>query len=206
MVYLDAYDPRARHLSAYDPRTRHLRGLAAYDARHRLTGLGIDYPRHRYLTGLGCASCRMLSALGQDIAPPDIGPSAPAPTPILITDISSPATIGPTSTGYTPPVGPTNPGGFYAGTGGIIPQQSATPLPPPPVAPAISYGAPGSPSAITAITGAVPQVVTAITGGRPMVTSPPGTVFGVPTQYLVYGGLGLLALTVLGTVGAGKRR
>jgi hypothetical protein len=189
VVYLDGTRQR---LQGYNPRARHLRGLR---------GLGVHYPRHRYLTGMGCANCtRMLNALGQDIAPPDIGPSAPPPTPILITDISQP---GPSSPAYgygpTNPVGPATPPSLI----NTLPVSAPPPLvsaSTPIAAPAIGYGAPGTAGALTAAVGATPSIISAVTG-KPMAvqaSAVPGTFLGIPTNALMYGGLAILALAALG--------
>jgi hypothetical protein len=195
MVYLDAYNPRARHLT----------GLGVHHPRHRyLTGLGAHHPRHRYLTGVGCGcgccgSCavtRMIGPLGDDIAPPSISAGAPSSAPSLF---STDPSFGPS--GPAPPVGatygpPLPPGYMPPPLAPVLP-ASATAAP---VAPAISYGSPQSVSQMFA-SALAPQTYAAQSAA-----SLPGTFLGIPTQYLMYGGLGLLGLTVLGSLKNGKGR
>ena len=201
MVYLDAYNPRDRHL------------MGAYHPRRRYLSLGAYHPRRRYLSGCGCGSftciCkrwsglmnqpgvqRMIGPLGDDIAPPAISAGAPGSTPTLFSDLPASAPAPPPGSVY----GPVMPGQTInpaAANAAISPQAPVLPASAlaMPVAPAIGYGAPASMAPVFAITGAG-------------ASSPPGTFLGIPTQYFVYGGLGLVALSVLGGMkkGGGRRR
>ena len=136
----------------------------------------------------------MIGPLGDDIAPPAISAGAPPSAPTLF---STDSAFGPS--GPAPPVGatygpPLPPGYMPPPLAPVLP-ASATAVP---VAPAISYG---SPQAIAQ------QYASALAPqSYAMTASAPGTLLGIPTQYLMYGGLGLLALTVLGSAKGGRRR
>lgn len=197
MVYLDAYDPLARHL-------RGLGALMAYHPRRRYLSLGAYHPRRRYLSGCGCGGAftctckqatRLIGPLGDDIAPPDISAGAPPVSPTLFSELQPPIPAPPPGSVYGPvmPGQQINPAAANAAISPQAPVLPASALAMP-VAPAISYGAPASMAPAYAITG----------GGA--LASPPGTLFGIPTQYFVYGGLGLVALTVLGGMKKGGRR
>jgi len=154
----------------YNPRERY---LSAYNPRLRyLSGHGKS---HAYLKGLGCECTRMVGPLGQDIAPPDISAGAP-------------------SGGYTVP------GASVAPPPPPIPAQSTmAPLAPPTVAapgtfPAISAGAPTPAMMAYSVPGGVMA-----TGPGVSAQAAPGTIFGMPSQYLIYGGLAVLAAAVLGS-------
>jgi hypothetical protein len=217
MVYLEAYNPRHRHLTGlgvHYPRHRYLTGIVNRRARPaQISGLGAHYPRHRYLTGCGCGcanSCgcgsgtsitRMIGPLGDDIAPPNIGPDTSAPAnPTLFAStggsISDAMIVPPSGTTY----GPATPTSMI----NTLPVNAPTPVAgamgPAPIAPAISYGSPQAAAQIYA-SALAPQTYAAQSAA-----SPPGTIMGIPTQYFMYGGLGLLALTVLGSAKGGRRR
>ena len=174
---LGAHDPRVRYLSAYDPRARHLTGLRGVDIRT----LG--------MRGLGCGRC--VSALGQDINDPDIVGMPTIPTS---SSISTPDIVG-MPTGVAPPVAP------VAATGSgssVAPDIVGLP----------TFGGTGlvMPTASTAASVAqqlAPNVV-GMPGVAP-VASAPGTFMGIPTQYLMYGVLGIMALSVLGGRKKGRR-
>lgn len=190
MVYLDAYNPRDRHL------------MGAYHPRRRYLSLGAYHPRRRYLSGCGCGGAftctckqatRLIGPLGDDIAPA-ISAGAPPSTPTLFSDLPGSAPAPPPGSVYGPvmPGQQINPAAANAAISPQAPVLPASALAMP-VAPAIGYGAPASMAPVFAITG---------TGA----SSPPGTFLGIPTQYFVYGGLGLVALTVLGGMKKGGRR
>lgn len=208
MIYLEAYNPRARHLT----------GLGAHFPRHRyLTGgMGIFHPRKRYLSGCAgsglmnqpgnrngscnCGCCctpgvtRMLSALGDDIAPPNIGPDTSAPAnPTLFASTPTAGPAPPPGATYGPPLPP----GYMPPPLAPVLPASATAMP---VAPSISYGSP------QAIAQMFPSSLVPQTYAAQSAASLPGTFLGIPTQYLMYGGLGLLGLTVLGSLKGGKGR
>lgn len=197
MVYLDAYNPRERHLT----------GLGAHWPRRRyLTGLGAFHPRRRYLSGCGCGcgggcGCgvqRMIGPLGDDIAPPNIGPDTSAPgSPGLFA-----STGGNISTLMLPPppgtpYGPAVPVGMINTLPVTPPTPVAGAMGPAPAAPAISYGSAQAVEQMYASSLVRP-------GAAP--ASVPGTLLGIPTQYFVYGGLGLVGLTLLGSMKKGGRR
>ena len=192
---LGAYNPRQRYLSgglgAVNPRRRYLTGLGS-------RGMGLRGFSPRALAGPGCTRC--VSPLGQDIDAgalddplnllnPDAGTPGLIPGTVMAPgDIALPGDI--TESGYST----TLPGGIISPTTGpTFPsgQSSASPIVPivqavAGAAPAIAYAAGKSPYGTTLPKGIVAQ------------QAQPGTVAGIPTNYLIYGGLALLAAVVLG--------
>ena len=174
-------------LAAFDPRVNYLRGLGTFN------------PRKRYLHGLGCVSCtRMISPLGQDIEAPDIGPSAPP-------DISLPSGI------VSAPSGPASPYGTFSTTE----TAPGTTLTPPifaqssaqPIAPAFSAAMPTAPMIMGAAPGSVALPGGILAPSQAMaLTSAPGTILGVPSQYIMYAGLAIVGLAAISGMGGKKRR
>jgi hypothetical protein len=160
-------------LMVYNPRQRY---LSAYDPRVRyLSGHGKS---HAFLKGLGCdcGATRLVGPLGQDIAPPNIS--------------SGPPQTGYTIPGYSPSAPPPP----------VLTQSSAAPLPPPTIAAPTSYPniSAGAPSAAAMAYG-IPGYAPLPTGAAVSAQVPPGTIMGIPSNYLLYGGLALLAAAVLGS-------
>jgi hypothetical protein len=184
-------------LAAFDPRTRSLSGLRAFDPRIRsLSGFGGR--------GIGCTECSHKMGLGRlsrmarlgDAADDiflDTGIIVPTPGDVATSD-------APYSNTLTPPPGPNY---------GISPQQQIAQA---------AYGttnllqlSPAQSAAIMAVVGpsatSVPALtaaqIAAIRSAAPPGISAPGTLLGIPTSYFLYVGVGLVALSLLGS---GKRR
>ena len=177
---LGAYNPRQRYLSgmgAYNPRTRYLTGLST----RALTGLGI---RGMGLRGMGCARC--VSPLGQDI---DAG-ALDDPLNLLTPDAGTPGLIPGTVMAPGDVVTGTDITSTGYGLPSAIPAQSGAS----PIIPLIT-AAVGAAPAIAYAAGKSPYPSTLPPG---IVAAQPNTVGGIPTNYLIYGGLALVALVALG--------
>jgi hypothetical protein len=176
---LGAYNPRQRYLSAYNPRVRYLSNLMDAGRRHGISGLGCD-------AGLGCRRC--VSPLGQDIDTSEIDPGQSL-IPIDTSTFST-TEIAPGTTLVSPPA---NYSSLTTGPGytAIPGQSNASPLIP------IVQAAAGAAPAIAYATGKSPYP-SALPGGIVGTKAAPGTIAGIPSQYLIYGGVALLLVTALG--------
>jgi hypothetical protein len=187
-------------LAAFDPRTRSLSGLRAFDPRIRsLSGFGGR--------GIGCTECSRTVGLGRlsrmarlgddstfaDNIYLDTGVVLPQPGTIATSDASYPSTLGPA------------PGVNY---GALSPQQQVAQAAygttnllqlSPAQSAAIMAAVSPSASGVPALTAA--QIAAIRSAAPPGVSS--GTILGIPTSYFLWGGVGLVALSLLGS---GKRR
>jgi hypothetical protein len=190
-------------LAAFDPRIRHLNGLRAFDPRIRsLSGFG--GPR------LGCTACSKAMGLGRlsrmarvgddsaftgaDNIFLDTGVIVPQPGTVATTDYSLPNTLTPPSPLDYGALSPQQQVAQAAyGTTNLLqlsPAQSA----------AVIAAVPPSATSVPALTA---QMISAIRSAAPPSVAAPGTVLGIPTSFFLYGGIGLLALSLLS---GGKRR
>jgi len=189
-------------LAAFDPRTRSLSGLRAFDPRIRsLSGFG--GPR------LGCTECSHKMGLGRLSRMARLGDDSTFTGPenifldtgVIVPDVGSVATSdAPYSNTLTPPPGPNY---------GISPQQQIAQaaygttnllqLSPAQSAAIMAAVGPGA-SSVPALTAAQ---IAAIRSAAPPSVVPSGTLLGIPTSYFLWGGVGLVALSLLGS---GKRR